>query len=881
MTWEPDYVDIYQQRLRHITAARRRENAALLFEFYKNDPVAWINDWVTTYDPRAKEKYVPFVLFQRQVEFIQFLQSCLNDKAPGLVEKSRDVGATWLCAAFATWLMIYHQGTTVGFGSRTLEMADKIGDANSILEKVRIIISKLPAFMIPRQGISLAWKKILNPANGSSIIAAGGDEIGRGGRSTIFFKDEALALSEKILTIDGWKPMGELTMKDQVIGTNGKPQKITNIRDCGEFEIYRVGFSDGNFIECSPHHLWNLNVKRGKRENKTIRTEELYKTYKYTSPQGKILYRYTIPSIDPVDFNRKKKLILHPYVVGCLIGDGGVSQVPKHSPKLTSADPELVEHFTSFLPKYCTIKKSGKIEYILGDVRGRMGWKYKSRIRQAIVEIGIAGKRSWEKFIPEDYKFSSIKDRIQMLQGLMDTDGSAGKSQGSCAYYTSSKQLADDVRFLVNSLGGYATLKIKKDKRGFRDQYVVFVILPKDIKPFFLPRKLKIFEERKNGIERSITSVEKLNKTEPVRCISVTSNDHLYLANAFIPTHNSAHYERPEKIEAALSENTEVQIDISSVNGVGNIFYRKRMSGDVWHPDRAPAVGKTRVFIFDWRDNPMKTQAWYDEKRQKYADDGLLHIFAQEVDRDYSSAVQGVVIPADWVRAAIDAHKRLGFSASGARIAALDVGGDEEGGDKSAFGARHGVVMFGCEMWGETDTTITAQNALDLSTGNKITELYYDAIGVGAGVKGEMNRLKKTDQWPKYLRVYPWIASASPLDPDEPVIKNDEQSPLNGDFFLNLKAQSWWRLRMRFEKTWRAVTKGVQYPPEQLISLDSQMDNLYQLMQELSQVVYKKNGAGKILIDKKPAGTVSPNLADMTVMCYNPVKEVSSFDIVY
>ena len=91
----------------------------------------------------------------------------------------------------------------------------------------------------------------------------------------------------------------------------------------------------------------------GKRKTVTTRTNEMCERYKYISPQGKILYRYRMPLIAPVNFE-KRELPLHPYVVGALIGDGGVSQVPKSSPKLTSIDEDLADYFKSKLPDYCS-----------------------------------------------------------------------------------------------------------------------------------------------------------------------------------------------------------------------------------------------------------------------------------------------------------------------------------------------------------------------------------------------------------------------------------------------------------------------------------------------------------------------------------------------
>ena len=135
----------------------------------------------------------------------------------------------------------------------------------------------------------------------------------------------------------------------------------------------------------------------------------------------------------------------------------------------------------------------------------------------------------------------------------------------------------------------------------------------------------------------------------------------------------SAHYERPDLIEAALGDNTRVQIDISSVNGTGNVFHRRREAGVEWEPGTPVVKGKANVFVFDWRHHPEKTEEWYNERRQKAEDEGLLHVFAQEVDRDYAASVEGVIIPADWVRAAVDAHVKLQFLDEGKWVAGLDV----------------------------------------------------------------------------------------------------------------------------------------------------------------------------------------------------------------
>lgn len=339
----------------------------------------------------------------------------------------------------------------------------------------------------------------------------------------------------------------------------------------------------------------------------------------------------------------------------------------------------------------------------------------------------------------------------------------------------------------------------------------------------------------------------------------------------------SAHYERPELIEAALGDNTDVQIDISSVNGTGNVFYRKRMAGEIWYPGCKIKKGITRVFIFDWRDHPAKTQEWYDTRRERAEREGLIHIFAQEVERNYSAAVDRLIIPPDWVNAAVDAHKKLKFTGeNGEKVAGQDVA--DSGGDKNAMVIRHGVIVRFADHWGG-DAGQAAQVAVPTCVEYGVRELYFDSIGVGAGFKTEINHMKQTAGFPRHLLVMPWNAGAGPMDPDDNIIEGDGQSPTNSEQYGNLKAQAWFRLRSRFHKTYQAVTNGKGYPAHELISLDSTLPRLHEIKNELSQAQYKSGAHGKTIVEKKPEGNSSPNLADALVMCFNPTRELSILDV--
>ncbi len=332
----------------------------------------------------------------------------------------------------------------------------------------------------------------------------------------------------------------------------------------------------------------------------------------------------------------------------------------------------------------------------------------------------------------------------------------------------------------------------------------------------------------------------------------------------------SAHYSRPELIQAALDDNTRIQIDISSVNGLGNVFHRKREAGVEW-PIRKP--GFTRVFIFDWSDHPEKTQEWYDQRRAKAEREGMLHKFAQEVERNYSAAVVGTIISMEWIIAARDAHLKIEGMRGGPRHGGLDVA--DGGGDTNALAEIDGVVLDLSEEWGSRDPGVSARKAIAHFQKFKNSIVYYDNIGLGATVKSEINRLEIDDKIVGLPKFIGWNAGAAVNSPYDHVVPDDPESALNRDFFGNFKAQAWWSMRTRFLKTWQAVTQGISHPPDELISLNTENPLIRKLEKELAQPTMTQDGRLKMIIDKKPDGTKSPNLADAAVMGYFPPDELN------
>lgn len=512
MQWPPDFARENERRsiIRQVFESCE-DPRALGVKLYADDPVAFICDWGVTFDPRNASRRdadgkklplkMPFVLFERQKELVLFLKACVDDEHSGLIEKARDMGATWVCCGFSVWLWLYGEGAAIGWGSRKEALIDRLGDPSTIFDKIRRTIDNLPEYILPvdfNAKDHLAFMKALNPETGAAITGEAGDNIGRGGRTTAYIVDE------------------------------------------------------------------------------------------------------------------------------------------------------------------------------------------------------------------------------------------------------------------------------------------------------------------------------------------------------------SAHLERPELVEAALGDNTDVRIDISSVNGPNNVFYKKRHGGDV------------DVFIMDWRDHPGKTQEWYDARKQRSENEGLAHIFAQEVDRDYTAAMEGILIPGKWVKAAIDAHKKLGLEPEGEKRGGFDVA--DEGGDVNAFIGVHGVFITTADKWGEGDTYESTHRVDRLALAAGIRNVKYDSVGVGSGVKAAAKRLKSATVFT------PYNGGGKLTNPNHDYVAGKK----NKDMFANKKAQDWWSLRDRFRKTYEYVVKGRVSPVDELIVIDSTIEHRDTLVAELSQVTYGTNGAGQIVVNKNPKGTKSPNMADGAVEAFSP-----------
>lgn len=268
---------------------------------------------------------------------------------------------------------------------------------------------------------------------------------------------KAQPLDEPILTSTGWKPMGELTLKDKIINpVTGKSIKLLGIYDRGLLDTYKITFSDGSSTECAGDHLWSV-FKSGKTRDRlrTLDTETLLKSYKVENKNvpGTFKYKYSIPLTVPIEGNYTK-LPIHPYVLGFILGDGCISGNRSIVRVSTNIEdwPEIIDRLRSYLPDPSMIHEGT-------EVKGVKHFRIHG-LGKELNDLGLIGCKSKDKFIPDIYLKSSIENRRLLLAGLLDTDGSAGskkKISKVSSYSSKSESLRDDVSYLVRSLGGIST----------------------------------------------------------------------------------------------------------------------------------------------------------------------------------------------------------------------------------------------------------------------------------------------------------------------------------------------------------------------------------------------------------------------------------------
>lgn len=351
---------------------------------------------------------------------------------------------------------------------------------------------------------------------------------------------KAQPVDTPVATPTGWRPIGSLVPGDQVIGANGKPTTVTAIFPQGVKPVYRVTFNDGFATRCCKEHLWAVKAPSDRlAQKKTWRVMSLEDLMKVglRDPSGK--RRWSIPMIEAVE-RPEAQLGLDPYFLGALIANGSLGGGVAHH----GTDEQRVE-IEKVLPKGMSMSGAHAVsKYIVGD---------RKSLRNALGDL--IGTVCETKYIPDEYMLGSAKQRLSLLQGLMDNDGTVSKDGMVSEYNTVSPKLASQVVDLVQSLGGVAlvstripTFTYKGEKKQGQMDHRVRVSMPPDMVPFRVVSKVARFRPRtKYPPSRIIDTIEPAGESECV-CIAVDAPDHLYVTEHYIVTHNTV-----QTISAILS----------------------------------------------------------------------------------------------------------------------------------------------------------------------------------------------------------------------------------------------------------------------------------------------------------------------------------------
>ena len=350
-------------------------------------------------------------------------------------------------------------------------------------------------------------------------------------------------MDSDVCTPFGFRKMGDLRPDDTISNPNGSPQKVLRTWDHPNKDVWKIEFIDGASLEVGLEHLWLIRKTLHKTKKKKAETfngtwgGELWSTEQI----GRFLEQNSdanllIPLTTPVRFTKSYRVDMRPidpYFLGLLIGDGSFTQ---SAVKFSSGDEEIINSIKDLGYRVSGYSYSN---YLIHNENGLLSHLNK---------IGLQGKRSEEKFIPQSYLYATVDDRISLVQGLMDTDGYVD-GRGHMHYTTTSQQLGIDFQWLIRSIGGKATITDKiptysykgEKKTGLKAYTVYFnTHFNKDL--VRLTRKRDRAKNDFNGgvstLSRRIANMEYVGKKD-CRCITVSDPNGLYIADDFIVTHNT------------------------------------------------------------------------------------------------------------------------------------------------------------------------------------------------------------------------------------------------------------------------------------------------------------------------------------------------------
>lgn len=354
--------------------------------------------------------------------------------------------------------------------------------------------------------------------DGDLVIVAGRPAMGK-----------AQPLDAKVKTLTGWRAMGELQVGDALASVDGSPSIVTGIYPQGVRQVYRVTFSDGRSAEACAEHLWRVSFREWA-------APRIVDTAKLIELLGKKRYQRRL-WVDQVcgDFGHHESLPVDPWVLGALLGDGKLA-ARALAQALPRPEPEYAEE---------AVAAGGVANAPRRAAVASPAFEAPDPLTEGLRALGLWDVGSHETFIPRLYRNASRAARLALLQGLLDSEGVADKTQ-SVRYCTASYRLARDVQELVRSLGGWCALAYKRaaaasaGRRAGRPAYVL------DIQ-HAMPRSLFRSSAKRDGLpevderaSRPVIASVVPSRVVATQCISVSHPSRLYVTDEYVVTHNTS-----------------------------------------------------------------------------------------------------------------------------------------------------------------------------------------------------------------------------------------------------------------------------------------------------------------------------------------------------
>jgi phosphate starvation-inducible protein PhoH and related proteins len=446
-------------------------------------------------------------------------------------------GKTYLAMAKAVQALQAKQVNRIILTRPAVEAGERLGYLPGTLS------DKIDPYLRPLYD---ALHDMLDPESIPRLMAAGTIEVA----PLAYMRGRAQPYDAKVLTPEGFRPIGTLQVGDLVIGSNGEPTPVLGVYPQGEREVYRVWAQDGSSTVACGEHLWTVATPEDRRRGRTrtITTADMI-----GKERRGYIRRFELPMMAPAQ-QVPRPVPMDAYALGLLLGDGCLTT--STTPSFATNDAQLAAELQLALePLGIDVAHKSGYDWVLRNRHGaRGGLRVANPVTVALRDLGLAGTRSSTKFVPEIYLQNSIWVRLGVLQGLLDSDGGPVTQLGrSCRiqYTTTSSQLAQDVQFLVRSLGGvvYRRLRAAAGRTPGRangrpvgyvnDAHVLDIRLPDNIEPFRLERKKELYHRTGGGRPmRFVDRIEPLGVQDTL-CIQVAAANSLYVTDDFLVTHNT------------------------------------------------------------------------------------------------------------------------------------------------------------------------------------------------------------------------------------------------------------------------------------------------------------------------------------------------------